>query len=223
MELGHILWPSEPVTRESSQRPGDPVDPVTLFYNELQMSTYVVEKTFVMGKRFASFYRILAFARSQEVKFWRSHIKCQYFNDRWTDFHKKYISLYLYLGLFSKTGKTRVSHRVKMMTRWPERERWPKWPIDPVTRWPSSMSGVCMRSRCSGGHDGHHRRRGLGHRHAGRPARRVGRWRSQTRLVRHRHRRRKGAAADYYQPRRWPSYFLLLVFHHPLVGGVAQW
>ena len=23
------------------QRPGDPVDPVTLFYNELQMSTYV--------------------------------------------------------------------------------------------------------------------------------------------------------------------------------------
>jgi len=31
-------------------------------------------------------------------------------------FTKKYISLYLYLGLFSKTGKTRVSHRVKMMT-----------------------------------------------------------------------------------------------------------
>jgi len=29
MELDHILWPS------------DPVDPVTLFYNELQMSTYV--------------------------------------------------------------------------------------------------------------------------------------------------------------------------------------
>jgi len=32
---------------------------------------------------------------------------------------QKYISWYLYLGLFSKTGKTRVSHRVKMMTRWP--------------------------------------------------------------------------------------------------------
>jgi len=44
------------------------------------------------------------------------------------------------LGIFSKTGKTRVSHRVKMMTLWPGRERWPKWPIDPVTRWPSSMS-----------------------------------------------------------------------------------
>jgi len=32
-------------------------------------------------------------------------------------FTKKYISLYLYLGLISKTGKTRVSHLVKMMTR----------------------------------------------------------------------------------------------------------
>ena len=26
------------------QRPGDPVDPVTLLYNELQMSTYVADK-----------------------------------------------------------------------------------------------------------------------------------------------------------------------------------
>ena len=26
------------------QRPGDPADPVTLFYNELQMSTYVADK-----------------------------------------------------------------------------------------------------------------------------------------------------------------------------------
>jgi len=25
-------------------RPGDPVDPVTLFYNELQMSTYIADK-----------------------------------------------------------------------------------------------------------------------------------------------------------------------------------
>ena len=33
-------WPSDP----GIQRPGDPVDPVTLFYNELQMSTYVADK-----------------------------------------------------------------------------------------------------------------------------------------------------------------------------------
>jgi len=29
-----------------------------------------------------------------------------------------------------------------MMTRWHGRERWPKRPIDPVTQWPSSMSGL---------------------------------------------------------------------------------
>jgi len=95
-----------------------------------------------MGKRFASFCPCLAFARFLKVKFWRSFIKCQYFNDGSTDFHKKYIPLYIFLLLFSKTGKTRVWHRVKMMTRWPGRERWPKWPIHPVTQWPSSMSGV---------------------------------------------------------------------------------
>jgi len=35
-------------------------------------------------------------------------------------------------SIFSKTGKTRVSHRVKMMTRWPERVK-----DDPLTRWPN--------------------------------------------------------------------------------------
>ena len=55
-------------------------------------------------------------------------------------FTKKYISLYLYFGLFLENRKNSVSHRVKMMTRWPGRERWLKWPIDSVTQWPSSMS-----------------------------------------------------------------------------------
>jgi len=49
----------------------------------------------------------------------------------------------------SKTGNTRVTHRVKMMTRWPGRERWPKWPIDPVAQWPSSMSAVRLSLRPS--------------------------------------------------------------------------
>ena len=57
-------------------------------------------------------------------------------------FSQKYISYIFILGFFLKTGKTRVSHRVKMMTRWIGRERWPKRPIDPVTQWPSSTSGV---------------------------------------------------------------------------------
>jgi len=53
--------PSDP----EIQRPGDPVDPVTLFYNELQMSTYVADKRL----QWASFYRCLAFARFWKVKF----------------------------------------------------------------------------------------------------------------------------------------------------------
>ena len=62
------------------------------------------------------------------------------FQWRLDGFSQKNISLYLYVGFFSKTVKSRVSHRVRMITRWPGRERWPEWPIDPVTQWPSSMS-----------------------------------------------------------------------------------
>ena len=46
-----------------TQRPGDPVDPATLLYNELQMSTYVADKRLQWARGFASFYRCLAFAR----------------------------------------------------------------------------------------------------------------------------------------------------------------
>jgi len=132
MELGHILWPSDP----GIQRPGDPVDPVTLFYNELQMSKYVADKRlqWARGLPVASFYRCSVFARFWEVKFWRSSIKCQYFNDGWTDFHK---NIYLYIGLFSKTGKNWVSHRVRMMTRWSGDPDVNDDPSDPLTRWPS--------------------------------------------------------------------------------------
>jgi len=76
-----------------------------------------------MGKRFASFYRCLAFARFWNVKFWRSFIKCQYFNDGWTDFHKNI------LGFFRKPGKLGSHTESKW---WPGRERWPKRPTDPV-------------------------------------------------------------------------------------------
>jgi len=53
-----------------------------------------------------------------------------------------FTKIYIFISLswvFSKTGKTRVSHRVKMMTRWPGRDRWRKWPGDPVT------SGVLLK------------------------------------------------------------------------------
>jgi len=41
----------------------------------------------------------------------------------------------LHFGHVSENQKkTRVSHRVKMMTRWSRLGRWPKWPIDPMTQ-----------------------------------------------------------------------------------------
>ena len=46
MELGHILRPSD----LGIQRPGDPVDPMTLFYKELQMSTYVADKRLQLAR-----------------------------------------------------------------------------------------------------------------------------------------------------------------------------
>ena len=85
-----------------------------------------LQKNVCNGQRFASFYCCLAFARFWKVKFWRSFIKCKYFNDGWTDFHK---NIYLYLGLFSKTGKTLVSHRVKTVTRTWKMTRWPNDPV----------------------------------------------------------------------------------------------
>ena len=133
--------PSDP----GIQRPGDPVDPVTLFCIMNSECRLMMQTNNAMGKRFASFYRCLAFARFWEVKFWGLFITCQYFNDGWTDFHKniyfnkiiEYSSSkirFAFWAFFSKTGKTRVSLRVKMKNRWPGRERWPKWPIDP---WPN--------------------------------------------------------------------------------------
>ena len=41
------------------------------------------------------------------------------------------------LGIFSKTGKTRVSRRVRMMTRWPSDPNVKDDPNDPLTRWPN--------------------------------------------------------------------------------------
>ena len=51
-------------------------------------------------------------------------------------FSQKYIFLYLYLGLFFENRK---NSGLTLVTRWPGRERWPKWLIDRVTQWPSSM------------------------------------------------------------------------------------
>jgi len=138
MELGHILWPSDPVIDPRIQRPGDPVDPVTLFYNELQMSTNVFN-----GQEVCQFLSL--FARFWKVKFWRSFIKCQYFNDGWTDFHKN-IYLYIFiLGFFSKTGKL-GSHTGSKW--WPGDPDVKGDPNDPFTRWLNDLVPClqCMTS-----------------------------------------------------------------------------
>jgi len=145
MELGHILWPSDPVTRKFS----DPETPLTRWPCSIMNSKIcrlMMQTNVCNGQEVANFYRCLAFARFWKAKFWRSFIKCQYVNDGWTDFHKIYIYiyLYLYLGLFSKTGKkTRVSHRVKMMTRWPVDPDVKDDPNDPLTRW-SNDPVLCL-------------------------------------------------------------------------------
>ena len=124
--------PSDP----GIQRPGDPVDPVTLFYrpNELQISkkcSQAKECLIIIGK-------------SKSVKVhcmdWHPVISVQQQTPEMTFVISAFQMYVLHFGhFFRNPEKTRVSlsHRVKMMTRWPGRER---WPIDPVTQWPSSMS-----------------------------------------------------------------------------------
>jgi len=70
-----------------------------------------------MGKRFASFYRCLAFARFWKSKILKIIYQMSIFQWRLDGFPQN-IYLYIFIfGFFSKTGKTRVSHRVKIMTR----------------------------------------------------------------------------------------------------------
>jgi len=76
-------WPGNPATRRPSW-------PCSIMNSNCRL---ILQTNVCNEQEFASFYRCLAFARFWKVKFWRSFIKCQYFNDGWTDFHKKYISL----------------------------------------------------------------------------------------------------------------------------------
>ena len=140
MDSGAWTWNwvtfCDPVTWESS----DPETQLTLFYNELDLCC---RQTFAMGKRFAGFYRCLAFACFWEVKFWRSFIKCQYFSDGWTDVHK---NIYLYLGLFFENRKNSgltPGQNDDLVTRtW----KMTHWPGDPMTQfhvWDSLQCGAC--------------------------------------------------------------------------------
>ena len=86
---------------------------------------------FAMGKRFASFYRCLAFVHFWEVKFWRSLWRLD-------GFSQKNIYLYIFiLGFFRKPGKL-GSHTGSKW--WPGDPDVKDDPNDPVTQRPSSMS-----------------------------------------------------------------------------------
>ena len=125
------------LTRESS----DPETQLTRWPCSIMNSK--CRQTFAMGKRFASFSSL--FARFWKVKFWRSFIKCQYFNDGWTDFHKN-IYLYIFiLGFFSKTGKL-GSHTGSKW--WPGDPDVKDDPDDPFTRWLNDLVPClqCMTS-----------------------------------------------------------------------------
>jgi len=124
---GHRAKFCDPVIRESS----DPETQLTRWPCSIMNSKcrLMLQTNVCNGQEVCQVNRCLAFARFWKVKFWRSFIKCQYFNDGWTDFHKK---IYIFiLGFFSKTGKkTQVSHRIKMTTRW----KMTHWPGDPMTQ-----------------------------------------------------------------------------------------
>jgi len=128
MKLGHILWPSDPVSRESS----DPETqltrwPCSIMNSKCRLSVkkYSQAKDFliIIGKSKSSLHGLTSSDLSPTTDTWQWLLTFQHFK-----------CTFCILGIFSKTGETRVSlsHRVKKMTRWPGRERWPKWPIDPV-------------------------------------------------------------------------------------------
>ena len=95
MELGHILWPSDPVTRESS----DPETQLTWWSCSIMNSKcrLMLQTDVCNGKEVCQFLSLfgvctLLGSRGGGLKFWRSLIKCQYFNDGSTDFHKNILT-----------------------------------------------------------------------------------------------------------------------------------
>ena len=100
------------------------------------------------GQEVWQFYHCLAFARFWKVKFWRSFIKCQYFNDGWTDFHKK---RYIFISLVSwaffenrKNSGLTPGQNDDSVTRTWKMTQMTHWPNDPVPcldastrRWPA--------------------------------------------------------------------------------------
>ena len=91
------------------QRPGDRVDPVTLFYNELQMSTYVADKRLQWARGLPLFIAVWRLYASGKYNFEDHLLNVNISTTVGRIFTKIYISLYLYLGLF-RTAEKLGSH-----------------------------------------------------------------------------------------------------------------
>ena len=113
------------------QRPGDPVDPVTVFYNELQMSTYVWRsilrpKNFliIVGKSKSSLHRLTSSDFSPTTDTWQWLLSFQHFK-----------CTFCILGIFfenrKNSGLTRGQNYDPVTRMW-KMTQMTHWPDDPV-------------------------------------------------------------------------------------------
>jgi len=136
MELGHILWPSDPVTRESS----DPETQLTRWPCSIMNSKcrLMLQTNVCNGQEVCQLLSLFGVCTLLESNILKVVYYMSVFQWRLDGHSQKNIYLYIFiLGFFSKTVKTRVSHRVKMMTRWPDDPDVKDDPNDPLTRWPN--------------------------------------------------------------------------------------
>ena len=132
MELGHILWPSDPVTQESRDTEIQLTRwPCSIMNSKCRlMCDEVLSRQSIfnnhIGKSKSSLQGKTSSDFSPTTDTWQWLLSFQHFK-----------CTFCILGIFSKTGKTRVSHRVKMMTRWPGDPDVKGNPNDALTRWPN--------------------------------------------------------------------------------------
>jgi len=90
---------------------------LTLFYNEQQMSTYVADKRLHWARGLPVFIAVWRLHASGKLNFEDHLLNVNISITVGRICTKKYIFISLSWAFLSKTGKTRVSHQVKMMTR----------------------------------------------------------------------------------------------------------
>jgi len=121
--MDHILWPSDP----GIQRSGDPVDPVTQFYNELQMSTYVADKRLQWSRSLPVFIAVWRLHTSGKWNFEHHLLNINISLTVRRILTKIYIYIYIYISLYLHLGFSRKLEKLGSHTG----SKW--WPSDPMT------------------------------------------------------------------------------------------